>query len=113
MFSYEPDCLIANQGDSPEEMYFVLLGKIIIEHNVIIHKEYSFPVGYHEWEKKKYKMHRTVKIGEIKKGCYFGESALLMNEPRFANCISSGITMLLSLSRNDFLLLAHGKTFDV
>lgn len=112
-YRFAPAAYIATQGELPEDMFFVISGHILIQREVVIHQKHTAPTSAHSWETKYYKSSRIVNVGDILPGQYFGESALLMNEPRFAHCISAGITQVLALNRSDFLLLAHGKTFDV
>lgn len=51
---------------------------------------------------------REVELIKLKSGDYFGEMALMLNETRHANCISSGRTKCLFLDKAKFYMLLGG-----
>lgn len=74
---YPPGSTIVKQGDIGEAFYVVEKGECVATQG-------------------------NVELGRIKSGSYFGERALLTNEPRSANVLAEGETTCLTLDRATF-----------
>lgn len=81
--SYKPGHVIIKEGDPGDIFYIIESGSV----DVIIEKHGSTPVA-------------TLSAGQ-----FFGEMALLSNEPRAASCIAKTDVKCHILMRNDFILL--------
>ena len=72
---------IIKQGDPGDAFYLIALGSVSV------------------WRKKGFK---TVKVAELGEDNFFGEMALISNEPRNATVVAEDVTELFVLQRYDF-----------
>jgi len=72
---------IIKQGDKGDAFYLIASGKVSV------------------WKKKGFKM---VKVAELVVNDFFGEMALISNEPRNATVVAEEVTELFTLQKHDF-----------
>lgn len=82
--SYVQHEIIFDQGEEGQAIYFILSGTILIS-----------------------RQDSAVPIAEVGAGQFFGERALLQDEPRIAQARAANDTVLAVLFRDDFLSLLH------
>lgn len=106
---FDDGAVIFHQDDDPDNLYFILEGQVQLVKNIHIVEKNRWPIG----RKNAYKSlaKRTVKpylIATMGRGRYFGEIALLKQQPRSNSATAIGRTVLLALDNLEFLhLLNH------
>ena len=93
--TYKDKQLIIKQGEIGDSFYIIEKGEVIV-------KEHPGRVGIGEISDD------AVEVVRRRDGDYFGEVALMKDEPRNADIQANGVVVCLKLTRKDFLsLLAH------
>lgn len=81
MIRVQPGYQIIKQGDPGDSFYLIASGKVSVQ----------VKKGF-----------RSVKVAELKKDDFFGEMALISNEPRSATITAEEVTELFVLQKADF-----------
>lgn len=78
---FKADQIIFNEGDSGNEMFYILEGDVIIEKNV---------------------EGRSIEVARLKQGDIFGEMALISEKPRTASAVTATDVRLLVIKKDNF-----------
>ncbi|KAJ1441730.1 cyclic nucleotide-binding-like protein [Ochromonadaceae sp. CCMP2298] len=102
---------IFRQGDPPSDLYLVVEGQVDIVKELVLLCKNRWPVGVNQWEERTKRINKPILLKSLKTAEFFGELAIIQNQPRSSSAIAANRCVLLKVDRLEFLhLISYGNS---
>jgi CRP-like cAMP-binding protein len=106
---HEAGEIVIKQGEIPQDMFFILDGELDVLKETTTVRSNKHPTSAHSWEESRVIERTQYNIATLKKGQFFGETAIISDSTRMATVVAKTYTHLLALNKRNFLDLMVGR----